>query len=397
MEELFKLANLSRLAATSTFGLKVNAIKSDVKGKIIDVGGEGDKGGGYSESKEESKKIFIPIIVNGYRMTGHLDSGSDVSIMQFSLYLKLKKATKGSIENIQKSSVKNLTSFSGNSIPVKGQCHVNLKFTKDFPASRFRLYIIDDIDSTPPLLLGDDLLLGYLGTVSYESSALSPYPVVSFKKPIFVETKTIYEKLSLMYSVSTEVKLKPFQKKAVNFYLNPAAPVLRTDVILISPIYLGTVSIIPSRTEISFDEKSQTYYGTALVINTSNKHVNKLIVGRYESVNKHKVIRVNPHSYSLLKSALESNPLGREVLPSIESHETNIPIFSLSSSELEPPISMNINDIDETALYSKNPSYYGEAVIDNDTFDPKGIEIPTQIYSNAQVSRVCILTLSGCR
>ena len=84
MEELFKLANLSRLAATSTFGLKVNAIKSDVGKSIIDVGGEGDKGGGYSESKEESKKIFIPIIVNGYRMTGHLDSGSDVSIMQFS-------------------------------------------------------------------------------------------------------------------------------------------------------------------------------------------------------------------------------------------------------------------------------------------------------------------------
>ena len=64
VEELFKLANLSRLAATSTFGLKVNAIKSDVNGEIIDVGGEGDKGGGYSESKEESKKIFIPIIVN---------------------------------------------------------------------------------------------------------------------------------------------------------------------------------------------------------------------------------------------------------------------------------------------------------------------------------------------
>ena len=51
-----------------------------------------------------------------------------------------------------------------------------------------------------------------------------------------------------MYSVSTEVNLKPFQKKAVNFYLNPAAPVIRTDIILISPVYLGTVSIIPSRT-----------------------------------------------------------------------------------------------------------------------------------------------------
>ena len=142
--------------------------------------------------------------------------------------------------------------------------------------------------------MGDDLLLSYLGTVSYESSALSPYPVVSFKKPIFVETQTIYEKLSLMYSVDTHVSLKPYEKRAVNFYLNPAAPVLRTDIILISPIYLGTVRIIPSRTEITFDAKENAYYGTALVVNTSNKNVNSLIVGRYESVNSHKTSVADP-------------------------------------------------------------------------------------------------------
>ena len=68
---------------------------------------------------------------------------------------------------------------------------------------------IHSVDRTPPLLLGDDLLLRYLGTVSYEShsKALSPYPDVSFKNPIFVETQTIYEKLSLMYSVDTNVSL----------------------------------------------------------------------------------------------------------------------------------------------------------------------------------------------
>ena len=380
------MASLSRLAATSTFGLKVNAVNSDTVQRIVDVGGKGDRGDGSCESKDESRKIFIPIIVNGFRLTGHLDSGSDVSIMQFSLYLKLKKTTKGALENLQKSHVKNLTSFSGNNIPVKGQIHVNLKFTKDFPASRFRFYIIDDINSTPPLLLGDDLLLRFLGTVSYESQskAQSPYPVVSFKSPVFVETQTIYEKLSLMYSVHANVSLKPFEKKAVSFLLNPAAPVLRTDIILISPIYMGTVRIIPSRSEITFDAKENAYYGTALVVNTSNKNVNSLIVGRYESINSHKTIRVNSHSISLLKSALVTNPFGREILPSVENHETDIKIFSLSSSELKPPISMDVNDIEESALYSNNPTYYGEAQIDEDTFDPKGIEIPTQIFSSAQ-------------
>ena len=46
------------------------------------------------KSEEESRKIFIPVIINGFRVAGHLDSGSDVSIMQFSLFLKLRKATK---------------------------------------------------------------------------------------------------------------------------------------------------------------------------------------------------------------------------------------------------------------------------------------------------------------
>ena len=147
---------------------------------------------------------------------------------------------------------------------------------------------------------------------------------------------------------------------------------------------MGTVVIIPSRTELTFDAKENAYYGTALVCNTSKQMVTTMIVGQYESVNTHKTFRINPNSYSTLKNALNTNSLGRKLLPSLESQPTNISVFSVKTSELQPPISMSVNDIDSTAPFSNNPSYLGEATVNEESFEPKGIDIPTQIYPNAQ-------------
>ena len=95
VEELFQLAGLNKLAATSTFGLKVSSIVPEFENlsRIVNIVGDAE-GHVSPKSEEESRKIFIPVIINGFRVAGHLDSGSDVSIMQFSLFLKLRKATK---------------------------------------------------------------------------------------------------------------------------------------------------------------------------------------------------------------------------------------------------------------------------------------------------------------
>ena len=132
------------------------------------------------KSENESSKIFIPLILNGFRVTGHLDSGSDVSIMQYSLYFNLRKSTNFLIDSIHPINVKNLTSFSGDNIPVQGEIFVNLKFGMNMPSTRFRIYIIKDIVLTPPLLLGDDLFKTFLGSVSYVEQCGIPFPLVHF-------------------------------------------------------------------------------------------------------------------------------------------------------------------------------------------------------------------------
>ena len=45
---------------------------------------------------------------------------------------------------------------------------------------------------------------------------------------------------------------------------------------------------------------------------------------------------------------------------------------------------MGVNDVESSALFSNSPFFLGEAKINNNSFEPKGIEIPTQIYSSAQ-------------
>ena len=112
--------------------------------------------------------------------------------------------------------------------------------------------------------------------------------------------------------MSSKVSLGPYERRAVSFNLNSAAPVLRTDKILVSPVYIGTVRIFPSKSELLYDDKLNAYTCTVLVANTCNKSVNMLVVGKYEILNGYKSIRIDPSSYHILKDALKSNPLGRK-------------------------------------------------------------------------------------
>ena len=84
----------------------------------------------------------------------------------------------------------------------------------------FTFFIIKDIDLTPPLLLGDDLLKTFLGSVSYVKQCGTPIPLVHFKKPKLVKIDTFYEKLSLISIVSSKVSPGSYERRADSFNLN---------------------------------------------------------------------------------------------------------------------------------------------------------------------------------
>ena len=82
-------------------------------------------------------------------------------------------------------------------------------------------------------------------------------------------------------------------------------------------MYIGTVGIVPSRSDIQYDKIQNAYTCSTLVINTSNTNVNMLVIGQLEILNGHKSVRIDPSSYSVLKDCVKQFPLGREILPTI--------------------------------------------------------------------------------
>ena len=106
-----------------------------------------------------------------------------------------------------------------------------------------------------------------------------PTPEIVFKFPSFLPCTVFYESpRSLDICIATEVSLKPYEQKWTSFVLSCAAPVIRTDIILITSRTWDTVNVVPSRTRISLVSPSQRYYGNALVANTSNEYVENLVI-----------------------------------------------------------------------------------------------------------------------
>ena len=81
------------------------------------------------------KKIYIPVYLNKYRTVGCVHSGSDLTLVHFSLFKKLFKNT--SILDI--SNIKHVTTFSNHSILVRGKLDYKIKLHKNHPGTVYPL------------------------------------------------------------------------------------------------------------------------------------------------------------------------------------------------------------------------------------------------------------------
>jgi hypothetical protein len=59
-----------------------------------------------------AKKIYLPIYVNKFRIIGIVDCGADITIIQKSLYDKIKRKSTNSNETLLPTDIENIYSFS---------------------------------------------------------------------------------------------------------------------------------------------------------------------------------------------------------------------------------------------------------------------------------------------
>ena len=323
--------------------------------------------------------MFVPFFLNNYRLTGLLDSGSDLCIIASSVIEKL------GLKKLVSSEVKTITTFSGNSIPVIGKVNCLIKFNMTHQGITVVVFIINDIANIPTVLLGNSLLQAGVATLGYTGTP-PPEPTVIFTYPEVVVPTVYFETSENTHECTALVSLEPYEEVAVEMYLNSAAQVMRKDFILISGCCIGEISVLPSRTDLIWDENNDCYVGTACVINMTGRNINnKILRAKFEIINNFDAIQIENNPRDNLKSLVAKYPLGREILPGDDFSSYSIPAMEINSITAENGSLTSVSDSDlSEAIYANEPEYTGIADLSHEIIEPSGVDIPTMVYETAE-------------
>lgn len=329
---------------------------------------------------ERGRKLFIPVLINKFRIISLIDSGSDLSLMQLNLYNKICQDS----DKINPSGIIHINSYSNHKVKVYGEYHLNLKFSRTQRSVPFTVFIVSDTPQSPSLLLGNDLLEKYLGVIAYSGAKNSPTPEVIFKVPDLIQCRVYYEVPNQQYLCQTRVDLKPREMTETIFYLKPAAPVIRTDFILITACTYESLTVIPSRSDLTFDSEKDCYFATGCVVYSGKIALKDCIIeAKFEIINNYETVPLVGQAEKL-KRVVSDFPLGREILPTrvgtFEKHCLSIHQLNLDNFQ---EIVVSDQDLAE-AVHLKEPTYGGEAEISPDLIEAEGLDIPTIIHDKPE-------------
>ena len=291
-DRLFNLAGYKSLSATS-FVLSSNLDKT------------------VFAMTESCKKIYISVYLNSYRMVGLLDTGSDASIIQLSCLEKLHVS-----KAWEEPTIKEITTFSGASIKILGQLAFLLKLSPTHKGITINVLIINDIRGVPKLLLGNDLLQQGLATIGYDGNPPPNHvPTVTFKHPEYFSPECFFKDSWEICECEGEYSIGPYEMGSAFLRLDKGAPVIRTDYVLITPLWIGDVVIVPSRSDLTWDSTLNCYVAIACILNLTNEsRSNGIIKGKIEVVNQYNAIPLDEEITENLRKWVSQHPLGREIL-----------------------------------------------------------------------------------
>ncbi len=116
-------------------------------------------------------------------------------------------------------------------------------------------------------------------------------------KPVKYESPVYwYSPLQQEFCVGYYI-LEPLEVRTIRFLLCKAAPVVRTDVILITAHLWQEVQILPSRSDLEFDYKEDCYTALGCIANLTNSRIKGLIWGKFEVIKDKQVIPLNEDNF----------------------------------------------------------------------------------------------------
>jgi dUTPase len=330
------------------------------------------------------RKIHFPVYINKFRVVACSDSGSDLTLMQENLFYKIF----GSKTLLQRSGVNDLRSYSSTSIKVRGQITCSVYFERGTASVDLTLVIIENIpNSITPFLFGNDSLRKCLATLSYTGNRDNPLPEVSIKNPIEKNLHVYYTSPKVYMSAKTVYELKPFETKMCEFTIHGAAPLVKTDEIILQPYEWQYAHILPSKSDIEFDYEKDCYLAKGAVSNLTNKEISGSLTVGWEIIEDFtQTPFIERNRKRLLSLLMEKNPV-RQIIPEISNIDISIPRITVNNVNWNPGKSELRESQDKldmsNVLGGNKESYTGEAEIDSQIIDP-GLDIPTLVHKSPQ-------------
>ena len=330
------------------------------------------------------RKTYFPIFIADRRVLACVDQGSDLNLIQKTLFEKLFPLRVYEIRNKDQGNIK---TFSNHPVRILGSFSCLVKVNKYGSPFITIFTIIEDLkNGIPTLLFGNRGLADGWAMFAFTGCIEDPCPELIFKNPVIQQVNVSYVAPRDLYTVSGEYNIGPFESKRIKLYLHPAAQVLCKDVILITSHLYDQVHILPSRSDLHFDEKRNCYTAYAALINTKRQPSSGIVTGRFEILEDHLAVAIHPGTKQQLKRLCKKYPIAQEILPTESSWEPDLPLIQVNQVTLNEDqcIKLDNGEIlnkDEILAINKE-SYTGTAEISSSTLDV-GLEAPTIIYNSA--------------
>jgi hypothetical protein len=333
-----------------------------------------------------NKKTYFAVYIKNFRVIACADSGSDLTLMQHSLFKNIFPDYKRKLDTNTHITIK---SYSNNQIQVFGQCTTAVKFEKGHNPVDLTLTIIQDIDeAVPQFLFGNDSLRKTLAMIAYTGDILNPEPEIVVQRPTQLVLRTYYASPGSLFVCRGRYSLDPYTSGEVELYLHPAAPVIRNNEILVRSFTWSKVQIMETKTDLEFDERYQCYKAHGYIVNLGPKHEEGTIEARFEIIENYDSYVICTEYKEKIKGIMKEHPPVREVLPVQDDSTVSAYLCNCTTVynvRLEPTKEIPILTEEEMKSVAGlgKVSYTGTAEVSPQIIDG-GLDLPTIIHKSPE-------------
>jgi hypothetical protein len=265
---------------------------------------------------------------------------------------------------------------------------LHIQFSRNSVPLELNVSVLLNMQYTQHMIFGFNGLIKSKATINIGGTTEKPEPRFSIQYPFVYANPVYFYSPTEQEFCEGKYALEPFETKTVTFYLNKAAQVVRTDFVLFTAHVMQGVNIIPSRSQVDNNYKDDCFTAEACLMNLTKYPVKGTIWGKVEVLKIKKANPIRSDRRQTLMRNLKEHPLGRKVLPCAFEENISVHVLTVNKISIQEDrfdeTDVRLLDLDpKNTIIKGEPTYSGEVNITKELINPEGLELPTQVFANA--------------